>query len=211
MIPITQVWVAREWGGSNDPNTPHVSDTELYAKSMYHRWPTDGSPGQALIKKPPVLFSNICEQQLNNGGTGNTQDKVNTRGKKTDKESIEDKTKSGDSDRSEGKTQQQIDTLGKQFARMYYVEHAFKQQTVTINVHWLLYSDMIKLLGQNIQFTVPFESGTSVGHLTSIQLTIDRPANKAVCVLSLTHVRSAEDNEKMGFNEHPLYKDWIGK
>lgn len=216
MIPITQVWVSRVWGGSNDATPTNTRLVDSFDKYKYHRWPEQETVnGNALIKQPPVFFSTICEQKLADGGTGSKKTLVKQSGIKSDgsnaKTSSAETEEEKEKENPAGRTQAEIDTLGEQFAKMYYVEMAYKKQTATLSVPWHLYDEMLHLLGQNIKFTIPFKQGSFIGHLAQVSLTIDRPSVRATCSLSLTHVRTEAENDKLGFDEHPLYNDWIGK
>lgn len=203
-MPPTQVWVAREWGGSRDATG--AQSTLMMYKSHYHRWPENMEKGAALVRQPPALFANVVDQQLNNGGTGTLPVEKNKAGVITD-----GSANRVNKERREERTQDQIDSLGKRFAQMYYAEEAYRNVQATITVPWSLYTEMVGHIGANIKFTIPFDFGVFIGNLARVNLILDRPSLNAVCVLNLTHVRTEEDNEKWALDVHPAYLGWIGK
>lgn len=215
MMPITQVWVPKIIGGSNDGSiTADVAVTQKHDPYNYHRYPTEETKGNALIKQPPTFFNSICQQQLANGGTGNTKGNVVapgvvSDGTETQVESAKT-TAEKEAENSSGDTQEQINTLGTRFAEMYYVERAFNNQTANVSIPWHQYAAYVAIIGQNVKFSIPFEQGSFIGNLVSVHLTIDRPSVRATCNLAFTHVRTTVENEALGFKKHPLYADWIG-
>jgi len=204
--PISQVWVGRTVGGSDDASTPPPTVGSI-ASFLYHQWPRGVTKGQALIKAPPPFFSAILGQKLVDGDTGNKPKKVNQKAKKG--EETENLVKASEKKKFD-RPQPDIDTLGEQVARMYYVDRAFNQRNVTITVPWHLYVEMVTLIGKNIAFRIPFESGNYIGHLIAVTLQVDRASNRANCQLTVAYVRPEKENNELGFDEHPFYNNFLG-
>jgi len=113
---------------------------------------------------------------------------------------------------------EEANNLGNASVRIQWGEKMYSGRTVRVSVPWSEYWGLSKAIGGCVKINLPKgfqgDGGSVYGYLQSITLEaragVGQGGSSVNVTAMLTHVRSEEENNEHGFDEHPLYKDTGG-